>query len=43
MGKTYKPQQRNPYIKKAFTDEIKASLNTLLKEFKTVLKQNKKA
>ena len=22
MGKTYKPQQRNPYVKKAYSDEI---------------------
>ena len=22
MGKTYKPQQRNPYVKKTYSDEI---------------------
>ena len=22
MGKTYKPQQRNPYVKKAYSDEM---------------------
>lgn len=29
MGKTYKPQQRNPYIKKAFTDELDLGTKTV--------------
>ena len=29
MAKTYKPHQRNPYIKKAFTDELDLKTKTV--------------
>ena len=29
MAKTYKPQQRNPYIKKTFTDELDLKTKTV--------------
>ena len=38
MGKTYKPQQRNPYVKKAYSDEI--DLRTKTVPSKTQYKEN---
>ena len=40
MGKTYKPQQRNPYVKKAYSDEI--DLRTKAVPSKTQYKRKSK-